>query len=177
MPTACHWPFFGDQTQWLLSQAWVAKRLSMHTNRRVRSRALIWKVACLNEKGELYLKRGKLNADDGLEITVDGYEEGTVFRLRGRVTIDSSPALRERLLAMLRGQPPTAVIFDLSEVPYIDSSGIATLIEGLKIARNRQTAFCLQGLQGRLLHLFEVTGVLALFKANGCIVRPVEKVS
>jgi len=123
------------------------------------------------------LKRGKLNADDGLEITVDGYEEGTVFRLRGRVTIDSSPALRERLLAMLRGQPPTAVIFDLSEVPYIDSSGIATLIEGLKIARNRQTAFCLQGLQGRLLHLFEVTGVLALFKANGCIVRPVEKVS
>ena len=74
-------------------------------------------------------------------------------------------------------QAPTAVIFDLTEVPYIDSSGIATLIEGLKIARNRQIAFCLQGLQGRLLHLFEVTGVLALFKASGCIVRPVEKVS
>jgi len=123
------------------------------------------------------LKRGKLNAADGLEITVDDAAEGTVLRLRGRVTIDSSPALRDRLLVMLRGQAPTAVIFDLSEVPYIDTSGIATLIEGLKIARNRQIAFCLQGLQGRLLHLFEVTGVLALFKANGCIVRPVEKVS
>jgi len=149
----------------------------MHRNQQGKSSALVWKAACLNEKGELYLKRGKLNADDGLEITVDSDEAGTVFRLRGRVTIDSSPALRDRLLAMLRGQAPTAVIFDLSEVPYIDSSGIATLIEGLKIARNRQTAFCLQGLQGRLLHLFEVTGVLTLFKANGCIVRPVEKVS
>ena len=123
------------------------------------------------------MKRGKLSADDGLEITVDDAAEGTVLRLRGRVTIDSSPALRNRLLTILNGQAPTAVIFDLSEVPYIDSSGIATLIEGLKIARNRQTAFCLQGLQGRLLHLFEVTGVLDLFKASGCIVRQVEKVS
>ena len=149
----------------------------MHRNQQGKSSALVWKAACLNEKGELYLKRGKLNADDGLEITVDSDEAGTVFRLRGRVTIDSSPALRDRLLAMLRGQAPTAVIFDLTEVPYIDSSGIATLIEGLKIARNLQTAFCLQGLQGRLLHLFEVTGVLALFKASGCIVRLVEKVS
>lgn len=123
------------------------------------------------------MKRGKLNADDGLEITVDDAAEGTVLRLCGRVTIDSSPALRDRLLIMLRGQAPTAVIVDLNEVSYIDSSGIATLIEGLKIARNRQTAFCVQGLQGRLLHLFEVTGVLALFKASGCIVRQVEKVS
>jgi len=123
------------------------------------------------------LKRGTLNAGDGLAIAVDDDAEGTVFRLRGRVTIDSSPVLRDRLLAMLRVQAPTAVIFDLTEVPYIDSSGIATLIEGLKIARNRQIAFCLQGLQGRLLHLFEVTGVLALFKASGCIVRTVEKVS
>jgi len=149
----------------------------MHTNRRGKSRAFIWKVACLSKKGELYLKHGKLNAVDGLDLVVDDAEASTVFRLRGRVTIDSSPALRDRLLTVLRGQAPTAVTFDLTEVPYIDSSGIATLIEGLKIARNRHIAFCLQGLQGRLLHLFEVTGVMTLFKANGCIVRPVEKVS
>jgi anti-sigma B factor antagonist len=125
----------------------------------------------------LYLKRRKLNSVDCLEITVDDEEEGTVVRLRGHINIDSSPALRDRLLARLRGQAPTALTIDLAQVPYIDSSGIATLIEALKIARNRQIAFCMQGLQGRLLHLFEVTGVLALFKASGCIVRPVERVS
>jgi anti-sigma B factor antagonist len=123
------------------------------------------------------LKHGKLNAVDGLDIVVDDAEASTVFRLRGRVTIDSSPALRDRLLPILRGQSPTAVIFDLTEVPYIDTSGIATLIEGLKVARNRHIAFCLQGLQGRILHLFEVAGVMTLFQANGCIVRPVEKMS
>jgi anti-sigma B factor antagonist len=123
------------------------------------------------------LKHGKLNAVDGLDIVVDDAEASTVFRLRGRVTIDSSPALRDRLLPILRGQSPTAVIFDLTEVPYIDTSGIATLIEGLKVARNRHIAFCLQGLQGRILHLFEVAGVMTLFQANGCIVRSVEKMS
>lgn len=125
----------------------------------------------------MYLKRGKVSSVECLEITVADEEEGTVVRLQGRIDIDSSPALRDRLLAILGGQGPTAVIFDLTEVPYIDSSGIATLIEGLKVARNRHIAFCLQGLQGRLLHLFEVTGVMNLFMANGCIVRPVEKVS
>jgi anti-sigma B factor antagonist len=125
----------------------------------------------------LYLKHGKLNAVDGLDIVVDDAEASTVFRLRGRVTIDSSPVLRDRLLATLRGQSPAAVIFDFTEVPYIDTSGIATLIEGLKVARNRHIAFCLQGLQGRILHLFEVAGVMTLFQANGCIVRSVEKMS
>ena len=170
-------PSSGTGTGWLRSQAWLAKRLSTQRNRQGKSCAFMWQVECLNQKGELYLKRGKLNAADALEIAVDDAEEGTVLRLRGRVNFESSPALRDRLLAMLRGQAPTAVIVDLVQVPYIDSSGIATLIEGLKIARNRQIAFCLQGLQGRLLHLFEVTGVLALFIAGGCIVRPVEKVS
>jgi anti-sigma B factor antagonist len=136
--------------------------------------ALVWRVACLNKKGELYLKPGKLNAADGLEITVDDGEVGTVFRLRGHINIDSSPALRDRLWARLHGQALAAVTVDLAQVPYIDTSGIATLIEGLKIARNRQIAFCLQGMQGRLLHLVKVTGVLDLFEANGCIVRAAE---
>lgn len=107
-------------------------------------------------------------ATDGFEITVHHGGEGSIVRLRGRLNIDSSPALRDRLLAMLREQPPEAVIVDLTDVSYIDGSGIATLIEGLKIAGQRQTTLCLQGLQGRLLHLFQVSGVLTLFEKNGC---------
>ena len=69
---------------------------------------------------------------------------------------------------MLRGRPPAPVIVDLSEVSYIDASGVATLVEGLKTARNRKTTLCLKGLQGRARHLFEVTGLLTLFETNGC---------
>ena len=103
-----------------------------------------------------------------LEITEDENEGGTLVRLRGRLSIDSSPAFRDRLLAMLRRQPPAAVVVNLTEVSYIDASGVATLVEGLKTARNRQTTLCLKGLQGRVRHLFEVTGLLTLFETTGC---------
>lgn len=105
---------------------------------------------------------------NGFEITVHHGGEGRIVRLRGRLNIDSSPALRDRLLAVLQAPSPEGVMVDLTDVTYIDSSGIATLIEGLKIARQRQTSLCLRGLQGRLLHLFQVTGVLTLFEKSGC---------
>lgn len=104
----------------------------------------------------------------GLEIAVDKGEESTLVSLRGRVGIESSPALRDQLLAEMQGQSPKTVVVDLTEVSYIDASGIATLVEGLKIARGRQNTLCLKGLQGRALRLFEVTGLLHLFETNGC---------
>jgi anti-sigma B factor antagonist len=102
-----------------------------------------------------------------LEITEDAGEESTLVRLRGRLSIDSSPAFRDLLLALLRRQSPTGVIVDLTELSYMDASGVATLVEGLKTARNRETTLCLKGLQGRVRHLFEVTGLLTLFETSG----------
>ncbi len=114
------------------------------------------------------MTRDRIPLTDGLEITVHPGNEASVVRLRGRLNIDSSPALRDRLLSMLGAQSPEAVIVDLTDVSYIDSSGIATLIEGLGIARMRQTTLCVQGLHGRLFHLFQVTGLSTLFATNDC---------
>jgi anti-anti-sigma factor len=81
--------------------------------------------------------------------------------------VESSPDLRDRLLRVLTQEPsPRVVTVDLTGLTHIEVSGIATLIEALKIARHRQMTFCLQGLVGSVLRLFEVTGVLALFTAN-----------
>ena len=103
----------------------------------------------------------------GLEINAEARDEGTLLCLRGRLSIDSSPAFRDHLLAVLRGPSAQAVVIDMSDVSYIDASGIATLIEGLKIARNRQSFLRLTGLQERVLHLFEFTGLLDLFERDG----------
>ena len=114
------------------------------------------------------MTRGTIPPTDSLEITVLPGDEGSTLCLRGRLNIDSSPAFRDRLLSILQAHSPQAVIVDFSEVSYLDSSGIATLIEGLKIARMRQTTLCVQGLQDRLLHLFQVTGMSTLFEKSGC---------
>lgn len=93
-------------------------------------------------------------------------EDGTLACLYGRIDIDSSPALRNRLLALLQSPHPNVVSIDLSAVNHIDSSGVATLIEVLKIARGSRTELRLQGLHDRLLRLFESTGILSLFNGS-----------
>ncbi len=98
-----------------------------------------------------------------LEIAVMQEDEATVVSLSGRVTVDSSPMLRNRLRCLLRSKGTAAVIIDLTKSPSVDCSGIATLVEALKIARRRNVALRLTGLQGRLKKLFEATGVLYLF--------------
>jgi len=112
------------------------------------------------------LTSGIANPADSLEITLEDSEEISVLGLKGRLGIDSSPDLRDRLLAMFKGPSLKSVVVDLAELTYVDTSGIATLLEGLKIARNRQRTLSLKGLQGRLLHLFEVTGVLPFFGSD-----------
>jgi len=102
-----------------------------------------------------------------LEITRGEGDGEIVVHLRGRLGIDSSPFLRDQLLAGLREESMKAMVVDVSEVSYMDASGIATLVEGLKIARSCHNTLRLKGLQGRVLHLFEVTGLLELFEING----------
>ena len=90
-------------------------------------------------------------------------ENGTLASLYGRIDIDTSPAVRNQLIALLQAPHPRTVSIDLSDVTHIDSSGVATLMEALKIARNCKTELRLQGLHGRLHHLFQATGILFLF--------------
>jgi anti-sigma B factor antagonist len=107
-------------------------------------------------------------AAEALDIAVDHREDRTIVRLNGHVGIDSSPDLRDRLFSILREQTPKNLTVDLNEVAYIDTSGIATLLEALKIARHHGTELCLEGLQGRMVRLFETTGLKTLFEASGC---------
>lgn len=103
-----------------------------------------------------------------LQINVDRSKETTVMYLRGRIDIESSPYLRDQLLTLLRKQSPAeAIAVDLTAVAYMDTSGIATLMEGLKTARISNIEMRIQGLEGRLLHLFQSTGIGSLFDIGG----------
>jgi len=106
-------------------------------------------------------------SSSNLKISVDQVGKDAVVRLIGRVDVDSSPDLRDRLRTLLsEGALPQTIIVDLAGVPYLETSGVATLIEALRVARHHHINFSLQGLSGAALRLFEVTGVLALFEAS-----------
>ena len=107
-------------------------------------------------------------SNGSLKITVDHSGQDAIVRLSGQINIHSSPDLRDSLQAILSTEPlPRAVTVDLAGVSYIETSGIATLIEALRVARRHQIGFCLQGLSGSVLRLFEVTGTLMLFDPGG----------
>ena len=103
---------------------------------------------------------------DKPEVAMVTGEDGAVVRLSGPIDIDSSPAVLDRLLRLFEAPPANAVSIDLSAVTHIDSSGLATLIEALRIARSHNTEVKLQGLEGRLLCLFQSTGILSLFDGS-----------
>ena len=54
-------------------------------------------------------------------------EQANVFAPEGAIDLHVSPEIRASLLAMIDEKPKRLVV-DLSRVPYVDSSGIATLI-------------------------------------------------
>ena len=109
------------------------------------------------------MKRSEVAPSSSLEIAVDRTGADAIVRLQGRVDVDSSPDVRDRLQAIMSSDPPPhALIVDLAGVTSIEASGIATLIEALKVARHREIPFHLQG-HGSVLQLFESAGLLALF--------------
>lgn len=64
--------------------------------------------------------------------------QATVF-LEGEIDLDKSPVARSILLSSVKEHACTTV--DMSGVEYIDSSGVATLVESLQQARSRKVEF------------------------------------
>jgi len=111
------------------------------------------------------LRRSETTSPSHLAIAVDRSGTEVIVRLNGRIDVDSSPDIRDCLLAILSGKPSVhAVIVDLSDVNHIEASGIATLVEALKIAGHRQIRLHLHGMHDSVLRLFDVTGLLPLFE-------------
>lgn len=76
-----------------------------------------------------------------MEYEVTTEEKYTIITLKGEVDLHFSPAARKQILKFL-GKKHN-VLVDLSQVEYIDSSGVASLVEGYKLARTNGLDFCL----------------------------------
>jgi anti-sigma B factor antagonist len=85
----------------------------------------------------------------------------------GRVTVDSSPTLRSTLLELLRRSKAPVIVIDLSAVSYLDMSGMATLLETLKVAHECSVRLRLTGMSGQSRTLAEIAQLDAIFRAWG----------
>ena len=84
----------------------------------------------------------------------------------GRITIETSGEMRRTLFNALRAKPANVSV-DLSDVSYIDTSGLATLVEAVRIARKQGTRLILGGIHDQPRYLFEITHLDRLFDMGG----------
>jgi len=81
-----------------------------------------------------------------------------VLDLAGSVTLENCMALRERFLKVIKeGQRKLALNF--SQVGYMDSSGLAVLIEILQKSKSSKVKIRLYGIQSRVQSLLEITNL------------------
>ena len=87
---------------------------------------------------------------------------GEIVSISGRVAIDTSSQMRDRLADALRSKPD-AITIDLSAVDYMDTSGLATLIEAMRLARQQNTELLLRGVQEQPRYLLKVSDLDRVF--------------
>lgn len=84
-----------------------------------------------------------------------------VVALSGEVDLHHSPSARKQLLAQLQAQRP--VLVDLAAVEYIDSSGVASLVEGYQLARTSDLEFALVGVSEAVMRVLRLARLDQVF--------------
>ena len=89
-------------------------------------------------------------------------EQGfSIVRLTGEVDLHCSPEARSAILGCLQAGADTLV--DLSAVEYIDSSGVASLVEGFQLARSQGLWFGLLGVSDAAMRVLQLARLDKVF--------------
>ena len=86
-----------------------------------------------------------------------------VLQLEGEIDLHVSPEVAESLRTMI-AKKPTTVVVDLAKVTYLDSSGLAVLIEGMQNVREYGGKFALANVQESVQHIFDLARLDQVFQ-------------
>jgi anti-sigma B factor antagonist len=90
-------------------------------------------------------------------------ESDLLASVHGEIDLHNSPDLRGHLLRLLEQTRPKRLILNLQDVPYMDSSAIAVLVETLQKLRKSGGTVCLTSLQPRVQGLLEIARLETIF--------------
>lgn len=99
-----------------------------------------------------------------MQISVRRIDKTAILELTGAIDLSSSPEVRKILLRELRESRTSRVILNLEKVKYIDSSGVASLVEGLKASRDIGSRLLLFGLSPIVRQVLQLTRLLKIFE-------------
>jgi anti-sigma B factor antagonist len=106
-----------------------------------------------------------------MNVSVEERQAGVfVVTPEGDVDMSSSPEVRKTMAPCFQ-KGTLGVIVDLSQVPYMDSSGIATLIEGLQLSQRSGVRFSLAGMNPSVEAAFDLAHLKDVFEVFPDVTR------
>jgi anti-sigma B factor antagonist len=114
---------------------------------------------------EVTMAANPLSPSRGLQLSTVKEGETTTVYGSGRITLDNCDLLR----STIRGLIPEGkrIVFDMTDVNHIDSSGIGALVSVYLAASRAQCNLELANLQPRIRDLFELARLTAVFESRG----------
>ncbi len=91
---------------------------------------------------------------------------GTILDITGDIDLAHSPEVRKALLQEIKEKKTSKVFLNLEKVRYIDSSGIASLVEGLKASRDQGSRLILFGLSKSVREVMELSRLQKIFEIH-----------
>jgi anti-sigma B factor antagonist len=104
------------------------------------------------------------NPKTPMEIEAEKTREDAVIKLAGRLDMNTSPDLRKAALRLYSRNKCKNLTIDFTDVSYIDTSGLATLIELLVTAKERCAQLTLCGLNEKVRYVLDVNGLTGFFR-------------
>ena len=97
-----------------------------------------------------------------MEVVTRHASNGVVISARGDVDLYSSPKLREAIVSSA-SEKRSPIVVNLGDVTYIDSSGVATLVEGLQLSREYGGKFGLVNMSDRVCEVLKLARLDQIF--------------
>jgi anti-sigma B factor antagonist len=99
-----------------------------------------------------------------MQISVRRMDRATIIDISGDIDFSNSPQVRKALLDEVTDNRNRRVILNLSAVGYMDSSGVASLVESLKASRDIGLRFILTGVSGPAREVLQLSRLLKVFE-------------
>jgi anti-sigma B factor antagonist len=110
-----------------------------------------------------------------LSVTHPAGATVSVVGVAGEVDVHSAPTLRDGITAEL-SPSAAAVVVDLTEVGFLDSTGLGALVSARSSASEQGVALPLVCTSARILKLFKITGLDGVFDIHDSVASAVGSV-
>lgn len=97
-----------------------------------------------------------------MEIAVDKRQNCVILKIKGDVDLYSSPQVRSQIIALVNNKHINLLV-DFTDVTYMDSSGVATLVEALQLTNKNKGKLRLFQLKQAIRDVFELSRLDKVF--------------